>query len=398
MITDSLKIDPVAETQRLVSGLRESVHKVLRKRGAVVGISGGVDSSVALSLCVRAFGPERVVALMLPEKDSSPESERLARALAAGLGVEPLKEDITAALEGFGCYRRRDEAIRRVFDEYDPAVGYKAKIVLASNLLAEGSLNVFQVTILRPDGQALTKLLPTREFLQIVAASNFKQRTRMAFLYHHAERNNYAVIGTENKNEHEQGFVVKFGDSGVDVRLLGHLYKSQIYQLASFLGVPEAIRQRPPTSDTYSAPCTQEEFFFRVPFELNDRLLNLAEGGAMDQGPPKSWDSRRRNWSERWPTLRPSAGPRSTCEPPQLSFGVEARKARITDEGFAFHIMKGTASVIRMKILIITSEFPPEPQTQSRMALDVATALASHGHDVQVVCPYPSRPAGVRVL
>jgi NAD+ synthase len=284
LITHSLKIEPAAETQQLVSGLRESVFKVLRKRGVVVGISGGVDSSVALSLCVRAFGPERVVALMLPEMDSSPESEQLARALAAGLGVEPLKEDITAALEGFGCYCRRDEAIRRVFDEYDPAVGYKAKIVLASNLLAEGSLNVFQVTILRPDGQALTKLLPAREFLQIVAASNFKQRTRMAFLYHHAELNNYAVIGTANKNEHEQGFFVKFGDSGVDVRLLGHLYKSQIYQLASFLGVPEAIRQRPPTSDTYSAPCTQEEFFFRVPFELNDRLLNLAEGGTMDNG------------------------------------------------------------------------------------------------------------------
>jgi NAD+ synthase len=277
-----LKLDPSVETQRLVNGLRDSVQKTLRKRGAVIGISGGVDSSVALSLCVRAFGPKRVVALILPEKDSSPDSEQLARALAAGLGVQPLKEDITAALEGFGCYRRRDEAIRKVFDEYDPALGYKAKIVLAPNLLAEGSLNVFQLTILRPDGQPLTKVLPARELLQIVAASNFKQRTRMAFLYHHAEMRNYAVIGTANKNEHEQGFFVKFGDSGVDVRLLGHLYKSQIYQLATFLGVPEAIRQRPPTSDTYSAPCTQEEFFFRVPFELHDRLLSLVGAGAND--------------------------------------------------------------------------------------------------------------------
>ncbi len=281
-IDHSLKLDPAAETQRLVDGLRESVQKTLRKRGAVVGISGGVDSSVALCLCVRAFGPQRVVALILPEKDSSPQSEQLARSLAVGLGVEPIKEDITAALEGFGCYRRRDEAIRRIFDEYDPSAGYKAKIVLAPNLLDEGSLNVFELTILRPDGQPLTKVLPPREFLQIVAASNFKQRTRMAFLYHHAELRNYAVIGTANKNEHDQGFFVKFGDSGVDIRLLGHLFKSQIYQLAAYLGVPDAIRRRPPTSDTYSAPCTQQEFFFRLPFELHDQLLNLAESGKVD--------------------------------------------------------------------------------------------------------------------
>ena len=274
---NTLKLDPAAETERLVSALREAVHHKLKRRGVVLGISGGVDSSVALCLCVRAFRPQRVVALILPEKDSSPESEQLARELAAGVGVEPLKEDVTAALEGFGCYRRRDEAVRRVFPEYDAAAGYKMKIVLPPNLLSEGSLNVFSVTIVGPDGREQSKALPPALFLQIVAASNFKQRTRMAFLYHHAEVHNYAVIGTANKNEHEQGFFVKHGDSGVDIRLLGHLYKSQIYQLAEYLGVPEKIRQRPPTSDTYSAPCTQEEFFFRVPFEVHDRLLNLAQ-------------------------------------------------------------------------------------------------------------------------
>jgi NAD+ synthase len=281
MIPDGfLMIDPAAETERLVSALRNSVHHMLKKRGAVVGISGGVDSSVALSLCVRAFSPDKLVALILPERDSSPESELLARQLAASLGVVPIKEDITAALEGFGCYQRRDEAVRKIFPDYESSTGYKVKITLPPNLLTEGSLNVFSVTVIGPDGRAQTRPLPSAQFMQIVAASNFKQRTRMAFLYHHAELRNYAVIGTANKNEHDQGFFVKHGDSGVDVRLLGHLYKSQIYQLAAHLGVPESIRKRPPTSDTYSAPCTQEEFFFRMPFGLHDQLLSITEHGT----------------------------------------------------------------------------------------------------------------------
>ncbi len=275
-----MEIDPAKESARLVSLLRHTVYTALRKGGVVVGVSGGVDSAVALTLCVRAFGPQRVTALILPERDSSPESELLARELASNLKVNPITQDITAALEGFGCYRLRDEAIRRVFPDYNPEVGHRAKIVLPSDVLSKGALNVFSLTILDSGGAERSRLLPVREFLQIVAASNFKQRTRMALLYYHAELRNFAVVGTMNKNEHEQGFFVKYGDSGVDIRLLGHLYKSQIYQLATFLGVPESIRQRAPTTDTYSAPCTQEEFFFRMPFKMHDRLLDLAERGG----------------------------------------------------------------------------------------------------------------------
>jgi NAD+ synthase len=159
-----------------------------------------------------------------------------------------------------------------VFPEYDAVNGYKAKIVLPQNLLDGGALNFFSLTIVSPDGEEQTATLPAKEYLQIVAASNFKQRTRMATLYYHAELNNFAVIGTANKNEHDQGFIVKYGDAGVDIKPIGHLYKTQVYQLAAHLNVPEAIRQRPPTSDTYSASCTQEEFFFRLPFEVMDLL------------------------------------------------------------------------------------------------------------------------------
>lgn len=274
---DVIKIDPAIETGRIVDGMRKSVRQVLRKQGAVLGVSGGVDSSVVLGLCVQAFGPERVIALMLPEKDSDPESERLARLVCSRFGVEPVLEVITPVLEGFGCYPRRDEAIRRIFPEYDAAVGYKVKIGLPQNLLDEDTLNVFHVTIVTPDGEEKSQRLPIREFYQIVAASNFKQRARMSMLYYHAELNNYAVMGTANKNEHDQGFFVKYGDGGIDVRPINHLFKTQVYQIAEYLDVPLEIRQRPPTTDTYSAHSTQQEFFFRLPFETMDLLWYAME-------------------------------------------------------------------------------------------------------------------------
>ena len=273
----ALDIDPVVETDRIVSMLRHSVGRVLRRRGVVLGISGGVDSSVVFALCIRAFGPERVVALMLPEKDSEASSEDLARDLARRFGVEPILENITGVLDGFGCYRRRDEAIRRVFPAYDPVVGYTAKIVLPRNVLDDSTLNVFSLTVIAPDGTEESKRLPLAEFFQIVAASNFKQRSRMAFLYFHAEANNYAVVGTANKDEHRQGFFVKYGDGGVDVRPIVHLFKTQVYQLAEYLDIPEEIRSRTPTSDTYSATQTQEEFFFRMPFKTMDLLWYAQE-------------------------------------------------------------------------------------------------------------------------
>ena len=273
----SIKLDPAVESERIVTGLQRLARQQMRRFGGVVGISGGVDSAVVLALAVRAFGPERVVAVMMPERDSDPTSERLARELAAQFGVQPVLENITPALDGFGCYPRRDEAVRRLFPEYDASQGYKVKITLPPNLLDEGTLNVFTLTIVTPEGRELGKPLPVPEFLQIVAASNFKQRTRMAILYYHGELKNYAVIGTANKNEHDQGFFVKHGDAGVDINAIGHLYKTQVYQLAEYLNVPAEIRKRRPTSDTYSAPCDQQEFFFRLPFETMDLLWHAQE-------------------------------------------------------------------------------------------------------------------------
>jgi NAD+ synthase len=272
---DILTIDPVQTTEQLVTRLRDDVFQTLHRKGAVVGISGGVDSSVVLALCARALGPKRVVGVMLPEKESSRDSVTLARQVADRFGTETVVEDVTGALAGFGCYDRRDEAIRRVFSEYTS--GYKAKITLPQNVLESDAINVFYLTIITPEGEEKSKRLNLRDYLQIVAASNFKQRSRMAMLYYHAERRNYAVVGTPNKDEHDQGFFVKWGDGGYDVAPIRHLFKTQVYQLAEYLDVPLEIRQATPTTDTYSAGSSQEEFFFRLPFEVMDLLWYAQE-------------------------------------------------------------------------------------------------------------------------
>jgi NAD+ synthase len=276
---DSIYLDANAETERLVAGLKDIVAFKLKKRGAIVGVSGGIDSSIVLALCAKTFGPEKVLAIMMPEKDSSPESKELATVLCEKFKVPYILEDITDAVNGFGCYRRRDEAVKRVFPEYDPKT-YKMKIVLKDDKEAKGKLNLFYLTIIAPDGTVKSQRLPLAEYLQIVAASNFKQRSRTNMLYYHAEAKNYAVIGTGNKNEHEQGFFVKYGDGGADVKPIAHLFKTQVYQLAEFLGVPEDIRKRTPTTDTYSAEQTQEEFFYKMPFEVMDRIWDGWEKGV----------------------------------------------------------------------------------------------------------------------
>ncbi len=272
-----LDLNVEQEVNRITDFLRESILQTLHRRGAIVGISGGIDSSVVLALCVRALGPQRVVGILMPERESSPDSAILAQKLADQFGIATVLEDITGALDGSGCYQRRDEAVRRIFPAYGPE--WKLKITLPGSLLDQETLNVFRLTVVAPDGEEMTQRLPVQEFLQIVAASNFKQRTRMAMLYYHAELRSFAVVGTPNKNEHDLGFFVKYGDGGLDVSPIVHLFKSQVYQLAKYLDIPEEIQQRVPTSDTYSAGSTQEEFFFRLPFRILDTIWRGMELG-----------------------------------------------------------------------------------------------------------------------
>jgi NAD+ synthase len=253
------------EADRISGKLKDDILRVLKRKGAVIGISGGIDSSVTLALAVKAVGADKVLGILLPEKDSSPESKELALKLANQYNVKTLEEDITDALIGFGCYKRRDEAVANVFPEYNPC-DYKMKIGINQSGLNSFLPPVFSITIISSDGNEKSKILPLKEYLQIVAASNFKQRSRMSMLYYHAERLHYAMIGTPNKHEVEQGFFVKNGDGGADIMPIAHLYKSQVYQLADYLGIPKEIVNRTPTSDTYTAEQTQEEFFFQMPY------------------------------------------------------------------------------------------------------------------------------------
>ena len=267
---DIILLDDVeSAVKEIIFKLRHDVIEKLNRKGAVIGISGGIDSSVCMALAAEACGSEKVLGVIMPEKDSSYESETLARNLAAKFGVTVIKEDITPALAGFKCYERRDEAVKRVFPEYDPQK-YKMKIGVGQSGLYNNLPPLFSLTIVDKEGHQKEQLLSTRDYLQIVAASNFKQRSRMAMLYFHAESLYYAVIGTPNKHEQEQGFFVKFGDGGADVMPIGNLYKTQVYQLAEYLGIPDDIIKRTPTTDTYPAEQTQEEFFYQLPLRLMD--------------------------------------------------------------------------------------------------------------------------------
>jgi NAD+ synthase len=259
------------EISRITLSLQHDMQTLLKRRGAIVGISGGIDSAVTLALAVKAFGADKVIGLLLPERDSSKDSKRLALELAKKFGVQTIEEDITAALDGFGCYRRRDEAVTNVFPEYNPT-DYKMKIVLNQGGSGHNLPPLFLLTIIDNAGQSKSKIIPMKEFLQIMASTNFKQRCRMSMLYYHAERLHYAVIGTPNKHEVEQGFFVKFGDGGADVMPIAHLYKTQVYQMARYIDIPEEIIKRTPTTDTYSAEQTQEEFFYQFPFAQMDLL------------------------------------------------------------------------------------------------------------------------------
>jgi NAD+ synthase len=265
-----LAIEADSATTRIQESIASHVLRTLRRRGVVVALSGGIDSSVCVGLCARALGAGRVLGVLMPERDSSDDALRLGRAAADAFGVETIVEDIAPVLEAAGCYARQDEAIRVVFPEYGD--GWKCKITLPS-LLAGDRLNVFQLTVVSPAGEVRTSRLPPAQYLQLVAATNFKQRTRAMLAYYHADRLNHAVCGTPNRLEYDQGFFVKGGDGLADLKPIAHLYKTQVYAVAAHIGVPAEIRRRLPTTDTFSLPQTQEEFYFSLPYDQMDLCL-----------------------------------------------------------------------------------------------------------------------------
>jgi len=266
---DALRLDELAEAERISAWMRDALSRRLHRRGLVVAISGGIDSSVCAALAVRAVGPAKVYGLLMPERDSSGFSSERGALLAQHLGIAHEVMDIAPALEALGCYRQRDEAIRRVFPGYGN--GWRNKIVISGGLA--GGINHFRLVVSDPDGVLHEQRLPLREYLQIVAATNFKQRVRKTMDYFHADRLNYAVIGTPNRLEYDQGFFVKVGDGAADIKPIAHLYKTQVYAMARALGLPQPICDAVPTTDTYTLPQGQDEFYFALPYQQMDLAL-----------------------------------------------------------------------------------------------------------------------------
>ena len=273
---DTLRLDAERTVEEISERLREVTYKDLRRRGAVIGLSGGVDSSLVAHLCAHVFGPERVLGVLMPEGESAPDTLDLSQVAADAAGVQTVVEDITHLLEAAGCYERRDAAIRTVMPEY--AEGWKAKIVLPS-LLGNARYSLFTVVAESPEGERREARLTATAYREVVAATNFKQRVRKMLEYHHADRLDYAVVGTPNRLEYDQGFFVKNGDGSADVKPIAHLYKTQVYQLSEHMGVPAVIRERPPTTDTYALEQSQEEFYFSVPFDKLDLCLYARNQG-----------------------------------------------------------------------------------------------------------------------
>ena len=268
-IESILAFDEDAEIKKVSEKIRNILKTKVNRRGLVIAMSGGIDSSVSAALCVKALGPKKVYGLLLPEKDSSSDSVKKGELLAKHLGIKYEINDIASTLEAIGCYKWRDQAIKETFPEYGN--DWKNKITITGG--AEGAINHFNLVVQSPDGVISEKRLPLNAYLQIVAATNFKQRIRKTLEFFHADRLNYAVVGTPNRVEYDQGFFVKNGDGSADIKPIAHLYKSQVYHLARHMGLPDEICNAIPTTDTYSMPQGQDEFYYALPYKEMDVAL-----------------------------------------------------------------------------------------------------------------------------
>ncbi len=267
---DVLKIDPVQELDKLSEFIVGQMN-AFRKKGVIVGLSGGIDSACIAAVAVHAIGKEKVIGLVLPESESNPISSEYAIKHAQALGIEHRQIDITSTVDSIVKYKWRDEFLQKMIPEYKP--GYKYNITLPTDLLERASFSFYRLQVQMPDGELKSKRLNLDEFLTITSFANIKIRSRMLHLYAEAEKRNLLVVGTTNRTEFLLGDFCKYGDGGTDIEPFTHLYKNQIYQLSDYLEVIPEIVNRQPSPDTFSLPVSDQEFFFRISFDKLDHLL-----------------------------------------------------------------------------------------------------------------------------
>jgi NAD+ synthase len=273
-IHDLIKISDLEKTVNKISYfIKDEVSNRFQKSGVVVGLSGGIDSSVTAALCAKSLGSERVLGLIMPEKESDSASQRHAQKVAEEYNIKTKIIDITPILESFGVYQNKEAIIKEKFPDFNSDCKYR--IVVPPKI--KNTIGIPFVEILDDKGKQHKLKISSSEFLALTAATSIKHRVRMTMLYFHGEKNNLCVMGTTNKSEYLQGYFVKYGDGGSDIEPLVNLYKLQIYQLGKFLKIPEEILTKDASPDVWSFPTTDEEFFYSVPYDVVDLMLYAQE-------------------------------------------------------------------------------------------------------------------------
>jgi NAD+ synthase len=281
-VVEELNVQIMDELNRDIENVALNIRSFIKnqivgfkKKGAVLGVSGGIDSAVALTLCVQELGSENVYCLLLPEKESAPSSKTLGADICESMGVSYEEVPISPILESLNIYEKKEQIIKRTCPEYDPEI-HKTSLVLP-DFLNQGLLNVPYIRLIKDDETVAKYRLKASDYLEMIGLQGVKQRSRMLVQYMYAETMNYVVCGTTNKTELLLGQYVKYGDGGVDLEPLADCYKTQIYALGRYLNVNEEIMKRPPSADTWSHYTTDEEFYWRMPINVMDQLLYSRE-------------------------------------------------------------------------------------------------------------------------
>ena len=271
---DFLQIKEIEKTISSIENfVNEEISKKFQKHGAVIGISGGIDSAVMAAICAKSIDPKQVLGIIMPEKESDPTSQILAKKVAEQFQIETKVIDITSILESFGVYSIKEQIVKEKFSNFNNNCKYR--VTIPSKI--SNSAGIPFLEILDDKNKKYQFKISTSEFLTLIASSSIKHRVRMTLLYYYAEKNNFCVVGTTNKSEFLQGYFVKYGDGGTDLEPLTNLYKSQIYQIGEFLKVPNEILEKDASADIWSFNTSDEEFFYSVPYHIVDLILYARE-------------------------------------------------------------------------------------------------------------------------
>ncbi|HBH11657.1 MAG: NH(3)-dependent NAD(+) synthetase [Clostridiales bacterium 38_11] len=236
---------------KIIDFIKKTLHDY-EFYGAVIGISGGLDSTVVAKLLIEALGQKKVLGLSMPERDSSKKVSEDSRYVCESLGLEYKTINLTKQLRAMGVYSLKPPTF--LLTEH-----YKEKYTKG---LWENMENPYIADL---------KSIGDMENRKNQAYYRAKNRMRMINLYFEAEKRRYAVIGTTNKTEYDLGLYVKWGDESSDIEPILHLYKTEVFDLARELDIPTRILNKAPSPDI--APGVTDEYLLGMDYNTIDRIL-----------------------------------------------------------------------------------------------------------------------------